>query len=173
MKRKNETTNNRRNSAGFALVLLRALGALIVASLLLGAGAAWASSGGGGHAKPKKPKETTAEEGVPAGPRVPSVSMPVLVAPVVVDGQLHHYAYLSVTLQLADDGHKTLVLEKIPYLQDAFLREVHGASIALDNNPEVVDERNLNDRLVAVSGSVLGPGIVTAIKFRNVTHPAS
>ena len=40
-----------------------------------------------------------------------------------------------------------MMLEKIPYLQDAFLREVHRATVAKDNDPTVLDEEGLKDRL--------------------------
>jgi flagellar basal body-associated protein FliL len=149
-------------------VPVRLINALMLFICLFGAGAAWGSSHG---AAPKKPHGEAAEPAQPAGPRIPSVAMPKLVAPIIVNGQLHHYAYLSVTLQLNDDGQKTMVLEKIPYLQDAFLREVHETSIVLDNNPDAVDKEGLAQRLVAISARVLGPGVVKNVDFLNVAHP--
>ncbi len=148
---------------------MRLITALMLFVCLFSAGTAWASS-----AAPKEKKTHGAETEAPqpAGPRVPTVAMPKLVAPVVIDGQLHHYAYLSVSLKLTDDGHKTMVLEKIPYLQDAFLREVHETSIVLDGNPDAVDTDGLAQRLVEIAARVLGPGVVKNVEFLNVAHPA-
>jgi flagellar basal body-associated protein FliL len=103
-------------------------------------------------------------------PGIPTIDMPPLIAPMIVNGELHHYVHFSVSLKLTDDNHKTLVLEKVPYLQDAFLREVHRASIALDNNPDIVDEKGLIARLVALSAKVLGPDVVKDVEFKSVVR---
>jgi hypothetical protein len=133
---------------------------MMFAALAAGAPA----SAGGGGSKAKKPK---AEATVPEGPRVPSVYMPTLVAPMIVGGELHHYMFLSVTLELTSDNHKSMMLERIPYIQDAFLREVHGASIAKDNDPTVLDEAGLKARLLAVSKKVVGENIVQNVALRD------
>ena len=148
---------------------MRLVTALMLFICLFGAGAAWGASAA---SKKEKPHAAAAETSQPAGPRIPSVAMPKLVAPIVIDGLLHHYAYLSVTLQLNDDGQKSMVLEKIPYLQDAFLREVHENSIAREGDPGTVDREGLAQRLVAISARVLGPGVVKNVEFLNVAHPA-
>jgi hypothetical protein len=93
--------------------------------------------------------------------------MPTLVAPMIVGGELHHYMFLSVTLELTSDDHKSMMLERIPYIQDAFLREVHGASIAKDNDPTVLDEAGLKARLLAVSRKVVGENIVQNVALRD------
>jgi flagellar basal body-associated protein FliL len=129
------------------------------------AGLASASS----HA-PKKPEAEREKGSGFAGPRIPTISMPALVTPVVVNGALERYVFLSLTLELTSDEHKNMILEKIPYLQDAYLREVHRASVAKDNDPNLLDEEGLKDRLMRVSATVVGPGIVKAITLRNVVQ---
>lgn len=91
----------------------------------------------------------------------------MLVAPVMVKGQLAKYVYLNVTLMLPDDSNKMMLLEKIPYIQDAFLREVHGATIALGEDPEVLDEAGLGQRLLNVCIKIVGPDIVKKVEFRD------
>ena len=103
--------------------------ALTLICFLFGTAVSWAAEGHDGEKKAEPAKEDVATLGAP---RAPSVDMPTLVAPVIINGEMHHYVYFSVTLKLVDDNHKTELLDKIPYLQDAFLREVHGASIARD-----------------------------------------
>ena len=144
---------------------MRFLAALTFLGLLLATPISLASSES--HA-PKKPD--AAEEQTIGAPRTPSIDMPILVAPVVVNGEMHHYVYLGVTLQLADDNHKSELLEKIPYLQDAFLREVHGPSIAYNNDPSIVDEKALVARLLRVCEKVAGPNLVKDIAFRNAAQ---
>jgi flagellar basal body-associated protein FliL len=147
---------------------VRLAAALMLLTCLL-AGLASASSSS--HA-PKKPEAEREKGSGFSGPRIPTISMPALVTPVVVNGELQHYVFLSITLELTGDEHKNMMLEKIPYLQDAYLREVHGASVAKDNDPTVIDEEGLKDRLMRVSATVVGPGIVKAITLRNVVQGA-
>ena len=96
--------------------------------------------------------------------------MPSLVAPVVVNGELDHYVFLSVTLELTDPAHKKLMLDKVPYLQDAFLRDVHQVSIAKENDPTVVDDAGLRERLLRVSATVVGEQVVKAIELRHIVQ---
>jgi flagellar basal body-associated protein FliL len=145
------------------------LAAALMLLMCLFAGLASASSSS--HA-PKKPEAEREKGSGFAGPRIPTISMPALVTPVVVNGALEHYVFLSLTLELTSDEHKNMMLEKIPYLQDAYLREVHRASVAKDNDPKVIDEEGLKDRLMRVSATVVGPGIVKAITLRNVVQGA-
>ena len=147
---------------------MRLAAALMLLTCLF-AGLASASSSS--HA-PKKPEAEREKGSGFAGPRIPTISMPALVTPVVVNGALEHYVFLSLTLELTGDEHKNMMLEKIPYLQDAYLREVHRASVAKDNDPRVIDEEGLKDRLMRVSATVVGPGIVKAITLRNVVQGA-
>lgn len=145
------------------------LAAALMLLMCLFAGLASASSSS--HA-PKKPEAEREKGSGFAGPRIPTISMPALVTPVVVNGALEHYVFLSLTLELTSDEHKNMMLEKIPYLQDAYLREVHRASVAKDNDPKLLDEEGLKDRLMRVSATVVGPGIVKAITLRNVVQGA-
>lgn len=138
--------------------------AALLLMLFVFAGAAEAG-GGGGHGAKKKPEREKGSGFM--GPRVPTVSMPILVAPVVVNGELRHYVFLSVTLELSGDEHKDMMLEKIPYLQDAFLRDVHRASVAREAEPTLVDEDGLKARLIKVSDATVGPGIVKAVQLLN------
>jgi hypothetical protein len=131
---------------------------------LAGAAPAFASEA----AKPAKAEDGKGEAGKgEKKPADPVVSMPMLVAPVMINGQMAKYVYLSVTIMLADESSKRMMLEKIPYLQDAFLREVHGATIAAGEDPDVLDEDGLQRRLMAVCTKLVGPDIVKKIELRD------
>jgi hypothetical protein len=147
---------------------MRLLIALIMMAIFLGSGSSSAAENGGQASTAAAPAE------MPGGPLAGSgksgVDMPALMAPVTVDGELHYYVYLAIRLELSDDGQKSLVLERIPYIQDAFLREVHRQSIAVAGDPETVDGRGLTERLVRICETVVGPGVVTGIEFRNLVR---
>ena len=134
---------------------------LLAAVLTLGMPVLPADASGGGHGSKKKAEK---EERVPS---VPSVNMPMLVAPVMIKGQLARYVYLNVTLVLPDDSNKMMLLEKIPYIQDAFLREVHRGTIALGEDPEMLDEAGLGRRLMDAVTKVVGADIVKKVDFRD------
>lgn len=134
---------------------------LLAAVLAVGVAVVPAEAAGGGHgAKKKSEKEVLV-------PSVPSVNMPMLVAPVMIKGQLARYVYLNVTLVLPDDSNKMMLLEKVPYIQDAFLREVHRGTIALGEDPFVLDEAGLGRRLMDACIKVVGPDIVKKVDFRD------
>lgn len=132
----------------------------LAAAIAVASSAVPVHASGGGGAKKKT-------ENVEAVPSVPSVQMPMLVAPVTINGKMARYVYLNVTLVLPDDSNKMMLLEKIPYLQDAFLREVHGATIALGEDPEVLDEEGVGRRLLNICAKIVGPDIVKKVDFRD------
>lgn len=150
---------------------MRLLIALIMMAIFLGSGSSQAAEGAG-HAAPPPAQSETMSGGPLAGSGKSGIDMPALMAPVTVDGELHYYVYLAIRLELSSDGQKDLVLEKIPYLQDAFLREVHRQSIAVAGDPETVDGHGLTERLLAICEKILGPGVVTGIEFRNIVRQA-
>lgn len=148
---------------------MRLLIALIMMAIFLGSGSSQAA--GSAAQAASAPASVEAPSGGPlAGTNKPGIDMPALIAPVTVDGELHYYVYLAIRLDLSSDSQKNLVLERIPYLQDAFLREVHRASIALGEDAETVDGHGLTVRLMAVAAKVLGPDVVTGIEFRNMVR---
>ena len=138
--------------------------AIVATAVVLAASLAFATAGP--VLASSAPKKEKAEEGEKP-PAVPTVGMPMLVAPVMVGGQMDRYVYLGVTLVLADESNKRMMLDKIPYLQDAFLREVHGATIALGEDPAVLDEEGLQRRLLAACAKIVGPDIVKKIELRD------
>ena len=140
---------------------MRFLVALAILACLSSASAAWASSA---KKAPEHGKSEAAQREIGA-PNDPNIDMPGLVSPVIVDGELHRYVYLSLKLKLSGVGQRSMILEKIPYLQDAFLREVHGASIAFNNDPSIVDEAGVLKRLMQVCERVVGPGAVKEIEI--------
>lgn len=119
-------------------------------------------------------EESDEEEGS-AGPLESNdgiVEMPMLVAPITVNQRLYSYAYLRVKLEAASFEGALLIREKVAFVQDGFLREVHRASIALNSDPKTIDGEGLKQRLMKVCDSVLGPGVVIDIRFGDEVETA-
>ena len=96
------------------------------------------------------------------------IEMPVIIAPMVVNGRLEHYAYITITLTPSSAGHIFDVRSRVPYLQDAFLREVNRASIVKASDHNAVDTEALKARLMARMKGILPPDAVSAFKFEKI-----
>src|SRR5262245_25575634 len=104
-------------------------------------------------------KSTSAGDAQDDGPT--DVEMPPLFAPVIVDNRLDSYAYLTIELTPASRDKVFLIREKVPFLQDGFLREVNKAPIGKANDPKTVDQEALKKRLLARLRQILPAGTVS------------
>lgn len=100
------------------------------------------------------------------------VRMPLLVAPVVSQGRLQGYIYLQIIIVTPDRGQAEKLALKIPYIQDAFVREVHRASITLNDDPKAIDGAGLKQRLRSKVEAIAGSGVVEDIQFENANAAA-
>ncbi len=87
-----------------------------------------ATAAGGSSSKGKSEKS--------AEPLIPSLKMPRLVAPVMVKGEMVRYVHFEVKFILPDESNKKMLMDKVPYLQDAFLRDVHGATLVKNEDTQ-------------------------------------
>ncbi len=103
----------------------------------------------------------------PLGGADNKVELPMLVAPVTVNGRLYHYAYMRVLLEAKDSATVEVAREKIPYIIDALLRETHRDSIALNGDPNEIDGEGLKARLLEAANSAIGAGAFVSLSFRD------
>jgi hypothetical protein len=109
-------------------------------------------------------KEAGKEAGTKGGKAGTNVDMPFLMAPLTnEDGKLTGYAYISSRLTAASEATTLIVREKIPYIQDAMVRDVNGADVSAAEDREQVDIPKLEARLMADARKVLGAGKVKQI----------
>ncbi len=115
-----------------------------------------ALAAGGGDKKADEQKETATSEAVPQEV-VPenSTVMPVLVAPVVIGGRRSHYIYISYRLVAHKAGQIRRIETKIPYLHDAFLRDVYRQNVVRIDNPNLLDQEEINRRFKKVVADVM------------------
>lgn len=103
----------------------------------------------------------------PLGGADTTVELPMLVAPVTVNGRLYHYAYMRVLLKAKDTATVRVARDKVPYIMDAMLREVHRESIALNGEPGEIDGNGLKERLLASANAAIGAGAFVSLTFRD------
>ena len=96
-----------------------------------------------------------------------TVELPLLVAPVTVDGKLYHYAYMRVVLETSSGGVVAKAYDKVPFILDAMLRETHRASIVRGSDPKEIDGEALKKRLLDVANGVMGAGSFVNLTFRD------
>jgi hypothetical protein len=111
-----------------------------------------------------------ADEATPAkGKPGTNVEMPYLMAPMSgADGKLSGYAYISTLLTATSDTNALAVRNKLAFIQDAFVRDVNGASLAKADDPATVDQALLVSRLLADAKRVMGAGKVASIAIVQV-----
>ena len=96
------------------------------------------------------------------------VTMPTILAPMVADSRLENYAYITIILKPATPAGVLTIREKVPFLQDAFLRELNGAPIVKADDPKSVDDEALKPRLLARVNQILPAGTVAELKFEPI-----
>jgi hypothetical protein len=97
-----------------------------------------------------------------------SVEMPYLIAPVVVNGELTANAYVSSKVIARSPAATIIVRDKLPFIQDAYVRDVNGQPIGKTSDPETVDQQALAARLLADAKRVAGANFVDSVEIIRV-----
>ena len=97
-----------------------------------------------------------------------NVELPPFLAPMLIDNRLESYAYITITLTPANREKMLAIREKMPFIQDAFLREVNKASIVKTDDPKAVDVAALKARLLVRLNQLLPKGTVSDLKFQQI-----
>jgi flagellar basal body-associated protein FliL len=99
---------------------------------------------------------------------VTKVELPAFLAPMLIGNRLEGYAYITIALAPASRENMLAIREKMPFLRDAFLREVNKASIVKGDDPKTVDTVALKARLLVRLNQVLPQGSVSDLKFQQI-----
>lgn len=140
----------------------RAIAAAMIASTLL-AGLAVSNSatasGGGGHGEAAKGKGKTED------PELSSRSMdaPYLAVPVVRDGQLVNYLFVSIRLEIANGVDLWETREKAHFLRDALVRASHANDLADANDSNALNEARAVEVYRAAAVEALGARAVSRV----------
>jgi hypothetical protein len=97
-----------------------------------------------------------------------SVEMPYLIAPLSDANTLLGYAYVSCKIVGASQAAALEIRGKVPFIQDAFVRDVNASTIGKPDDPLAVDNATLEPRMLALAKKVMGPGKVVDLKLIQV-----
>ncbi len=115
-------------------------------------------------AMPVLAAEHGAPEAAEGGRPGTNIDLEYLMAPLAAeDGKLLGYAYINPRLTVVSEGFVTPVRDKVPFIQDAFVREVNLTGIANAENPMAVNIKGVEARLLANAIKVMGPGKIKMI----------
>ena len=96
------------------------------------------------------------------------VELPPFLAPMLIDNRLESYAYITITLTPVSREKMLAIREKMPFVRDAFLREVNKGSIVKADDPKSVDTVALKARLLVRLNQLLPRGTVSDLKFQQI-----
>ncbi|MBI1408059.1 MAG: hypothetical protein GC145_18250 [Caulobacter sp.] len=126
---------------------------LAIAPLMLAATAARASEGGEG-------KKEAAGQYVDLSP---------VALPIVVDGRLINYVFVSVRLNLAPSADSVKWRAKEPYFRDALVRAGHRTPFTNPKNYTVIDEARLKSTMLREARAIGGDKYFTSVTVTSQT----
>jgi hypothetical protein len=131
---------------------LVAAAALVVGGVLAAPGAALAAEGG---EKDKAPQDFV--DLLPVG------------LPVVVDGRLINYVFLTLRIRLSPKADVLKLRMKEPYFRDVLVRLGHRTPFTNPANYTTLDLPRLQQAFAREAATVAGPGVIRAIEIVSET----
>jgi hypothetical protein len=95
----------------------------------------------------------------------PTVLMSPVALPVIIDGQLASYTYVTLRLNLSPKVDAAKVREKEPFFRDALVRAAHRTPLWKAGDPNSLDEVKLKAVILSESAAIAGPGSVTGFQL--------
>jgi|GEM_PF-2392757 len=140
---------------------------LLFLCLLTGLVIGWAMA-----AKANESGEELGEESEKTEPGPTVVEVPVMLMPIATaSGRMKYYAYLALQLEIPSPNDRWSVEDKLPYILDAFIRELHENPNIVDNNPRVIDIPGIKARLSARVHDIFGDDRVGEIIIKSLALP--
>ena len=107
-----------------------------------------------------------AGEGTPSpSARNPTVLMSPLALPVVVDGRLVNYVFVTLRLGLSAQADASKLRAMEPYFRDALVRAGHRSPFVRPDNYAALDDDKLKATLLRDAATLVGPGAVVSVQI--------
>ena len=92
-----------------------------------------------------------------------SIPLEAVALPVIVDGQLLNYVFVSVRLDLAPSADGAAVRAKSAFFRDDLVRAGHRTPYTRANDYTHMDEAKIKAEVLRIAPSIVGPGVVKAV----------
>ena len=102
----------------------------------------------------KGPKDAVGDQYVNVSP---------VAAPIVLNGQLINYIFVTLRLNLAPGVDALRLRDREPFFRDAFVRVAHRHPFVKAGDYTHVDERALKAAMMTESARIAGPRVVTSV----------
>lgn len=135
----------------------RAVAAAMIASTLM----AGLATSQGAAASGKEDAKGEAAEADAASAR--TMDAPYLAVPVVRDGQLVNYLFVSIRIQISPSVDLWRTRERAHFLRDALVRASHAHDLSSPNNPNVLNEARAVQVYRAAAAAALGEQAVAGV----------
>lgn len=89
-----------------------------------------------------------------------SVNLVGVGLPVIADGRVRNYVFVTVRVTLGPNGTLDAVRAKDPYFRDALVRASHRVPFTAGNDWTRLNENAVNAAVMAIANVVCGPGVV-------------
>ncbi len=95
----------------------------------------------------------------------PTVLMDPLAMPVVVDGQLVNYVFVTIRIGLSSTADPVKMRAMEPYFRDALVRAGHRTPFVRPDNYAALDDDKLKAALLREATAIVGPGMVLSAQI--------
>jgi flagellar basal body-associated protein FliL len=104
-----------------------------------------------------------AEEKKGEAPKSQTIALEAVALPVIVNGRLLNYVFVSIRLDLGPKADGAAVRAKEQYLRDDLVRTGHRAAFTRLDDYTRVDEGKVKAELMRFAPTVVGPGVIQSI----------
>ena len=94
-----------------------------------------------------------------------TVQLAPVALPVVVDGQLINYVFVTVKLNLAPTADGAFVRTKEPFFRDALVRAGHRAPFTVATDYTRVDEKRIRAEVMSDATAFVGRGKIKSVEI--------
>ena len=145
---------------------------------IIAAGTAVALSGPVIAASPALASGKKKPEGEEGGePIDKTVNIRTIGLPVIVDGRIRNYVFISLKLHLSPEAKAEDMRAKEAFFRDALVRTGHGAPFTLPDDWNTLSDNKINAAMLAIAGvvaphSIVGCEVTTQVPRRHMNAPA-
>ena len=107
-------------------------------------------------AKADKPK---------AAPAEPMIQLSPVALPIVRDGRVINYVFVSIKILLTPKADATVLSEKEPYFRDVLIRAAHRTPLGAGTDPNRVDEPRLKAAIMQGAGGFMDVKLIKGIQI--------
>ncbi len=100
----------------------------------------------------------------PPAPVNPTVLMSPVALPVVVDGRLVNYIFVTMRIGLSATADPPAMRAKEPYFRDALVRAGHRTPFVRQDNYAILDDNLMKAALLREAANIVGPGMVVSVQ---------